>query len=197
VRDPGSGYRRAPPRGVVTVASLGAWLWMRIAQRPVDSFAILGAATATLVIIVNATFLQSGARPGPFVAAPAASPVTAADAQPKAVVQGTLKSADLTPTHTVPVSHQQVAATVPLPVPPPLRRNDPIADLIGPSPRILAVQHILSEFGYGQIKPSGMLDGATSEAIEKFEREHKLPVSGRVSEKLVSELVAMTGHPIE
>jgi hypothetical protein len=42
-----------------------------------------------------------------------------------------------------------------------------------------------------------MLDDATSQAIEKFEREHKLPVSGRVSDRLVSELAAMIGHPIE
>jgi peptidoglycan hydrolase-like protein with peptidoglycan-binding domain len=83
-----------------------------------------------------------------------------------------------------------------VPVPSP-RRNDPIADLIGPSPRILAVQRVLSNYGYGQIKPTGMLDDATSQAIEKFEREHKLPVSGRVSDHLVSELAAMIGHPIE
>jgi peptidoglycan hydrolase-like protein with peptidoglycan-binding domain len=88
------------------------------------------------------------------------------------------------------------AQAVPIPTPSP-RRNDPIADLIGPSPRILAVQRVLSEFGYGQIVPSGMLDEATSAAIEKFEREHKLPVSGRVSDRLVSALTAMAGHPID
>lgn len=83
-----------------------------------------------------------------------------------------------------------------MPIPSP-RRNDPIADLIGPSPRIQAVQRALSDYGYGQIKPSGMLDDATSEAIEKFEREHKLPVTGRVSDRLVAELTAMVGHPIQ
>jgi peptidoglycan hydrolase-like protein with peptidoglycan-binding domain len=83
-----------------------------------------------------------------------------------------------------------------MPIPSP-RRNDPIADLIGPSPRILAVQRVLSDYGYGQIKPSSVLDDATSEAIERFEREHKLPVSGRVSDRLVGALGAMTGHPIE
>jgi hypothetical protein len=169
---------------------------MRVIERPVDSFAVIGAAAATLVIIVNATFLQSGAQPAPFVAAPA-PPLAAADAKPKPAAQGTLTPADLTPTHAVSAQHQQQVAAVPLPMPPPVRRNDPIADLIGPSPRILAVQRILSEFGYGQIKPSGTLDEATSAAIEKFEREHKLPVSGRVSDKLISGLVAMTGRPIE
>jgi hypothetical protein len=197
VRDRGSENRRAPSRGVAPAAFLGSRLLLRLTQRPVDSFAILGAAAATLVIVVNAVFLQAGAPPAPFVAAPA-PPVVAADTQTKAVIQGTLKPADLAPAHTVSAQRQQQQmASVPLPAPAPARRNDPIADLIGPSPRIAAVQRVLSEYGYGQIKPTGMLDTATSGAIEKFERDHKLALSGRVSDKLVSELGTMTGHPIE
>ena len=56
---------------------------------------------------------------------------------------------------------------------------------------------MLSNYGYGQIKPTGTLDDATSGAIEKFEREHRLPVTGRVSDRLVNELAAMTGRPVE
>jgi hypothetical protein len=171
-------------------------LWLRIAQRPVDSFAVLGATATTLVIIVNAVFLQAGAKPAPFLAAPA-QPAAVADTQAKPAIQGTLKPADLAPARMASAQRQQQVASVPLPVPPPARRNDPIADLIGPSPRIAAVQRVLSEYGYGQIKPSGMLDIATSEAIEKFERDHKLALSGRVSDKLVGELGAMTGRPLE
>jgi peptidoglycan hydrolase-like protein with peptidoglycan-binding domain len=78
-----------------------------------------------------------------------------------------------------------------------VRRNDPIADLIGPSPRIMALQRALSDFGYGQIKPSGSVDAATSAAIEKFERERRLPITGQVSERVVRELAAMTGRPLE
>jgi peptidoglycan hydrolase-like protein with peptidoglycan-binding domain len=162
----------------------------------VDSFAVVGATAATLVIIVNALFLQSGARSAPFLATPAPPPV--ADIQPKAVPQGTLKPADMAPTHTAALPPRlQQAAAVPSPVPLPPRRNDPIADLIGPSQRIQAVQRVLSEYGYGQLKSSGLPDDATSQAIEKFEREHKLPISGRISDKLVRELAAMTGRPIE
>ena len=69
--------------------------------------------------------------------------------------------------------------------------------MIGPSPRIAAVQRVLSDYGYGQIRPSGILDDATSGAIEKFEREHKLPVTGAVSDRLVRDLPAMVGHPLE
>ena len=69
--------------------------------------------------------------------------------------------------------------------------------LISQSPRIAAVQRALSEYGYAQLKPSGILDDATSKAIEKFEREHKLPVTGRVTDRLVAELAGLVGHPIE
>jgi peptidoglycan hydrolase-like protein with peptidoglycan-binding domain len=77
------------------------------------------------------------------------------------------------------------------------RRNDAITELIGPSARITAVQRALSEFGYGQIKASGTLDDATSAAIQKFEREHNLPSTGRVSDRLIKELAALIGRPIE
>jgi hypothetical protein len=176
---------------------MGPQWWTHVAQRPVDSFAIFGAATATLVIVVNAIFMQAGAQPAPFVAALV---------PPPAPMQGTLKPTDLAPARAVPAPAlaQPVAVpiavpmSVPMPVPAPARRKDPIADLIGgPSPRIQAVQRVLSEFGYGQIKPTGVLDNPTSEAISKFEREHKLPASGRVSDKLVSALGTMAGHPIE
>jgi peptidoglycan hydrolase-like protein with peptidoglycan-binding domain len=130
--------------------------------------AICAAAVTSLIIVVNAVFLQSGSRPAPYFANPKPQPA---------------------------VYNPPLPAPVPQPIA--VRRNDPIAELIGPSPRIAAVQRALSDYGYGQIKPTGMLDDATSTAIEKFEREHKLPVSGRVSDRLVIELTGLVGHPIE
>jgi peptidoglycan hydrolase-like protein with peptidoglycan-binding domain len=165
---------------------------MRVADRPVDTFAILGATAATIMIVVNAMFLQTGARPAPFVANPSAQKT--ADAAPKSADHPGPRVIDMSATHSV--AAPRPPQPVPMPVPSP-RRNDPIADLIGPAPRIQAVQRVLANYGYGQIKPTGVLDDATSQAIEKFEREHKLPVDGRVSDRLVSELVAMTGHPLE
>jgi peptidoglycan hydrolase-like protein with peptidoglycan-binding domain len=168
----------------------------RFARRPLDSFAIVCAAVVMFAIITNAVFLQSGSQPAPFVVNPTSQ---TADARPKATEQIAVKPPDPTPTHSLAAPHLPQVAAVPLPPPSP-RRNDPIADLIGgggPSSRIVAVQRLLAQYGYGQIKPSGILDAPTAGAIEKFEREHKLPVSGRVSERLVSELTVMTGHPIE
>lgn len=74
---------------------------------------------------------------------------------------------------------------------------DPIAKLIAPSKRITAVQRALADFGYGQIKPSGVFDPDTRTAIEKFERDHQLPITGQISDRIVRELAAMTGRPLE
>jgi peptidoglycan hydrolase-like protein with peptidoglycan-binding domain len=76
-------------------------------------------------------------------------------------------------------------------------RNDPIAELIAPSKRVLAIQRALSDFGYGQIKPTGQYDPETRTAIEKFERDHRLPVTGQISDRVVLELAAMTGRLLE
>jgi len=77
-------------------------------------------------------------------------------------------------------------------------RVDPIAELIEPSPRrVLAVQRALAEAGYGQIKPTGAYNPETRAAIEKFERERKLPITGQISDRLVRELAALTGGPLE
>ncbi|HET9412517.1 MAG TPA: peptidoglycan-binding domain-containing protein [Pseudolabrys sp.] len=86
-----------------------------------------------------------------------------------------------------------VAATA-APAPP---ATDPIAKLIAPSKRIVSIQRALADFGYGQIKATGVYDPETRSAIEKFERDHRLPVTGQVSDRFVRELAAMTGRPLE
>jgi peptidoglycan hydrolase-like protein with peptidoglycan-binding domain len=62
---------------------------------------------------------------------------------------------------------------------------------------VAAVQRALTEYGYGQLKPTGTVGPDTKAAIEKFEHERKLPVTGQMSERLVRELAAITGRPIE
>jgi peptidoglycan hydrolase-like protein with peptidoglycan-binding domain len=84
-----------------------------------------------------------------------------------------------------------------VPRPPQPIRQDPINEALAPSKRVLAVQRALAEYGYGQIKPTGVLDAETKAAVEKFERERKLPVTGQVSERVTRELAAITGRPLE
>jgi peptidoglycan hydrolase-like protein with peptidoglycan-binding domain len=75
--------------------------------------------------------------------------------------------------------------------------SDPIAHLLAPSKQVQAIQRALTDFGYGQIKPTGVYDADTRAAIEKFERDRKLPVTGRISDTLVQALATMTGRPLE
>jgi hypothetical protein len=65
------------------------------------------------------------------------------------------------------------------------------------SRRVAAVQRALTEYGYGQLKPTGTVGTETQAAIVKFERERRLPATGQVSERLVRELAAMVGHSID
>jgi hypothetical protein len=67
----------------------------------------------------------------------------------------------------------------------------------GGSRRIAAVQRALTEYGYGQLKPTGTIGSDTQAAIAKFERERNIPVTGQISERMVRELVATIGHPID
>jgi hypothetical protein len=72
----------------------------------------------------------------------------------------------------------------------------PHPELSGPR-RVAAVQRALTEYGYGQLKPTGAVGTDTQAAIARFERERKLPVTGQVSDRLVRELAAVIGHPID
>ncbi|MDA9426769.1 MULTISPECIES: peptidoglycan-binding domain-containing protein [Bradyrhizobium] len=63
--------------------------------------------------------------------------------------------------------------------------------------RIAGVQRALSEYGYGNLKITGTMGGETQSAIQKFEREHKMPVTGQLSDRLLRELAAAIGHPVE
>ena len=165
-------------RVVNGAGALGFRAWDPIARRPIGSIAIIAAVATAFVIVVNAIFLQSSTHAPPFFDAKSS---TAKTDSLKPLVTGT--------------PARPIAAPAPQPVA--ARRNDAITELIGPSSRITAVQRALAEYGYGPVKASGILDDATSAAIAKFERDHNLPTSGRVSDRLVKELTAMVGHPID
>jgi type IV secretory pathway VirB10-like protein len=188
----------------------------RAGSHPRELMAYVLAAGAAGAILVNALFLQSVRHPAPWFASttvlpvarsvpvsqsmPAAQPmprprppeagVAAEPAKPPAKAVAAAKSAP-------PV--KQAAAT---PQPAPSRdnattRTDPLADLIASSRRIALAQRALSDFGYGQIKPTGVADPDTQAAIEKFERERMLPVTGKFSDRMLRDLGTVTGRSFD
>ncbi|MDQ2083531.1 peptidoglycan-binding domain-containing protein [Xanthobacteraceae bacterium Astr-EGSB] len=112
------------------------------------------------------------------------------------------------------IMHAPAKAKTPLPQPAP--RRDAIAELITPAAQpsppptvppappvptparqLVAVQRVLGDFGYGQVRPTGIYDPETRAAIERFERGRNMPVTGQLSERLVRELGTMSGRPLE
>ncbi|TMK10415.1 MAG: peptidoglycan-binding protein [Alphaproteobacteria bacterium] len=212
--------RRRRARAVVVEADSERGFAMRILlHSPKDVVAGAFAFAAVIAIIANALFLQAGRHPSPMfgsvVAMPAAALAPASPLpRPRPVeADATLsepKAADAKPAEpkaTDPLASLVKATSAPAAVPsnivrppapiPASSRNETIANPSPGSRRVAAVQRALTEYGYGQLKPTGTVGSDTQAAIQKFERERKLPVTGQMSDRLVRELIVVTGRPIE
>lgn len=107
----------------------------------------------------------------------------------EALLRAIINSTVVAPTLAPPAAAPRPPAEIP--------RRSSQGEQVVPSKRIMAVQRALADFGYGQLVPTGVLGVETKAAIERFERERKLPVTGQVSDHLVRELAAVTGRPLE
>lgn len=163
-----------------------------IGRNPREAVGVFAMGCAVTIIFVNALFMQKGPHPAPIFAT-------------KHVVHAPVAHAPMSQfvPQDRPLAQQQVAA-VPAPVPrphveaaAPARTNDPIAALLAPSDRVLAVQQVLSQYGYGQLRPTGIMGPETAEAIRKFERSQQMPVTGQMSDRVVSALAHMSGRKID
>jgi hypothetical protein len=212
-------------RAVAIEASAERNLAMRILlHSPKDLVAGAVAFAAVSAIIANAMFMQAGHHPSPMfgaaVSVPASVPLAAANPLPRPrPVEATLKPADvklaevrpaevrptevkqatavsvIAKTNAAPVAPASIARPpAPIPV---SSRSDPVGDLIVASRRVAAVQRALTDYGYGQLKPTGTVGSDTLAAIQKFERDRKLPITGQMSDRLVRELSAATGRAID
>jgi Putative peptidoglycan binding domain len=212
--------RRRRGAGAVAIeASEERNLVMRILlHSPKDMIAGALAFAAVSAIIANAMFMQAGHHPSPMFGAAAGIPIAAsAPANPlprPRPIEATLKAADIKLAEVKPAevrpadpaatvvrspSIPTAAATIarpPAPIPV-AARSDPVGDLIIASRRVAAIQRALTDYGYGQLKPTGTIGSDTQAAIQKFERDRKMPITGQLSERLVRELSTVTGRPID
>lgn len=66
-----------------------------------------------------------------------------------------------------------------------------------PAPRVVSAQKALAKLGYGPIATDGLFGSNTRLAIEKFERDRKLPVTGALGPNTVKQLASRSGISIE
>jgi hypothetical protein len=212
--------RRRSARAVAIEAETERGLVMRILlHSPKDMVAGALAFAAVSAIVANALLLQAGHHPAPMFGSVVAVPAAVVPASPLPRPRPN-EAALLKPADAVPVEAKSVESK-----PVELKAADPMANLVKAtsaqpaasssivrppasipsaapvaitgSRRVAAVQRTLTEYGYGQLKPTGTIGADTQAAISKFERERKIPVTGQMSDRLVHELSAMVGKPID
>ncbi len=151
-----------------------------IVRRPRESVGLLMATVASGWIFTNALFLQMGPHPAPIFAAPKAASETVVPVPQPAPRTERMRAQPASVRHIEPV-----------------RPNDPIAALLAPTPRLIAVQQALADFAYGPVAPTGVYDPQTRAAIERFEKARGLPVDGQLSERVLHELATVAGRTFE
>jgi len=173
---------------------VGGWLGApfalaaRVGWSPRDALAFTIAVAGAMTVVLNALFLQSGPHPAPLLKTSLLPLPRLETTNSVAVVVPRPRPAEAMPAKAEP-PRSATAATSPA-------RNDAIGDLLS-TRRVAALQKALAQYGYGQIKPTGVVDAETRAAIERFERERKLPVTGQPSERVARELTALTGRPLD
>jgi len=195
-------------------------LAMRIfLHSPKDIIAGVLAFAAVSAIITNALFLQAGRHPSPMfgsvVALPTTGSVSASPLPRPRPVDTMTRSAEPSPADPKPAEPKAAdplanlvkstnapsvapsnTARPPASIPASSHNEMAVSPAAGPR-RVAAVQRALTEYGYGQLKPTGTVGSDTQAAIQKFERERKIPVTGQVSDRLVRELAEVIGRPVE
>ena len=79
---------------------------------------------------------------------------------------------------------------------------DPIAELLradtpAPDSRLLTIERSLVKLGYGPMKIDGIMSPETRRAIEEFERDEGLPVTGTVNARLIRQLSTTASPPVQ
>ena len=205
--------RRRRGANAVAIEAERGFAMRVLLHSPKDMVAGALAFAAVSAIIGNALLLQAGHHPAPMfgsaVAVPSAvlAPSPLPRPRPSDVM---IKPVETAPSESKPIELKPadplanlVKATTASPVASPIIARPPAPIPLAPatsalgSRRVAAVQRSLTENGYGQLKPTGTIGSDTQAAIQKFERERKIPVTGQMSDRLVKELTAMVGRPID
>lgn len=164
-------------------------------------------------IVLNAVMFQSGPHPAPLFGLqraqqqqaqpmPAAPRVPSPPPRAEAPVPVPAPASAPAPAlQQAPAPAATPAQAAPAAASPAPARKDPIAMLLnGETPvenpaRVLAAQKALIKAGF-VLKADGVMGSGTRQAIEGFERERKLPVTGELNPRTLRELSQRTGIAI-
>lgn len=179
---------------------------------PKDTLAGTVAVGGVLAIMINALFLQASRHPSPMFGAavehaallappaalpPARMPPPQLQAQQQALTSPAPASQPMPRARPAEAERRTAASEVARPPAAIPVQSDPVGDLIVSTRRVTLVQRALTEYGYGQLKPTGVVGPDTQIAIKKFEIDRRRPPTGQMSEWLRQEIVKLTGRPID
>lgn len=183
---------------LATAVALGRWTGRVCTTRPGETLGSLAALAAVGYVTVNALGFQAGRHPAPILPQPAAQHARAEPAPvakvPAASAQAPQESAEPTPKDKPEPKHAEKAPA-----------RDAIGDILRSAgdttasvtpkavDKVAQAQRALSKLGYGTIKADGVMGPATKAAIEKFERDRKIPVTGEASGRTLRELASKAG----
>lgn len=179
-------------------------LLMRVLlHSPKDTMACTVALAAMTAIVVNAMFLQPGHHPSPMFGAMPIETTIATPVQPQPLPRPRPAETDAQPANVIdpqpmvatPAAKSAAPAAVRPPAPVPAHK-DPLGDLINANHRIISVQRVLTNYGYGQLKANGTIGQDTRAAIRQFEKDRHHPQTGQISDWLLAEMAKLTGKTI-
>lgn len=168
------------------------WCLTLATERPAAVFGAIAVVAGVTAIVWNTTH-QSGRHPAPLFAT----------AQPAI------------PAVPIPVPRPDPVQLAAAPMPPAPaeapRAADPIGALIradagaralpdtrlADPARLVSAQKALVKLGYGPLKTDGLFGATTRGAVERFERDRNLPVTGAVAGRTARQLAALSGLPVE
>ena len=158
------------------------------------------------VILVNALFLQDRKHPAPLLRAPdpapalseALAPTPLPTARPAIVAapsKATSRDAIADEINRLAATPERKVAKA-APAKSEAEHSDPIAGMLAatpePSAAVMSAQKALVRLGY-VLRADGVFGVTTRQAIERYERDNKLPVRGELTPKLARELAAKSG----
>lgn len=179
----------SPGEFAAALRGAGGWMLAQCAHRPGETAGTLVALGAAVYVSLNALGFQAGRHPAPILPQPAmqaakpapvrivSTDAPAVKAEPEAAAKEALRAA----------SHDSIGALI--------RSPGDTTSSVTPKPdtSVAKAQRALTKLGYGPLKDDGVMGSGTKAAIEKFEREHKLPVKGEAAGRTLRELATRAG----